>query len=64
MSQIQVPPLVRRFRRLLARVLQGTVALSRVYPEWHPGDKLESDIFEGISDTPLENQQQVAGMGQ
>jgi LmbE family N-acetylglucosaminyl deacetylase len=62
-SQIQLPPLVRRFRRLLARMLQGTVALSRVYPEWHPGDKLERDIFEGISEPQLENRQQIAGMG-
>jgi LmbE family N-acetylglucosaminyl deacetylase len=50
-SQIQLPPLVRRFRRVLARVLQGNVSLSRVYPEWRPGEELERDIFEGTSET-------------
>jgi LmbE family N-acetylglucosaminyl deacetylase len=50
-SQIHLPPLVHRFRRVLARVLQGNASLSRVYPEWRPGEKLERDIFEGTSET-------------
>jgi LmbE family N-acetylglucosaminyl deacetylase len=48
-SQIQIPPAVRRFRRLLGPMVQGTTSLSRVYPEWRPGERIERDIFEGVT---------------
>ena len=48
-SQIQVPSLARRFRRVAARILQGSVALSGVYPEWRSGQSIERDLFSGIS---------------
>jgi len=48
-SQIHLPALIRRFRRVLGRSLQGTAAFSRVYPEWHAGDKIERDLFEHVT---------------
>ncbi len=48
-SQIQLPPLVRRLRRVLGPLVQGRVALSRVYPEVVAGEKVERDIFAGVS---------------
>ncbi len=48
-SQIQLPPIARRFRKLLGRVLQATASLSRVYPEWRPGEKIERDLFENVT---------------
>lgn len=47
-SQIQLPPLARRFRKLLGPALQGNVALSRIYPEVRPGEKIERDIFANV----------------
>ncbi len=48
-SQIEVPPLARRFRRLVARTLQGSVSLSRIYPEWRNGETTERDLFQGVT---------------
>jgi mycothiol S-conjugate amidase len=47
-SQIQLPPRVRQFRKLLGRALQGTTALSRVHPVWQPGERIERDLFAGV----------------
>ncbi|MGO8947768.1 MAG: PIG-L family deacetylase [Ktedonobacterales bacterium] len=49
-SQIQLPPLTRRFRRLVARIVQGSVALSRIYPEWRTGSSIERDLFQDVAD--------------
>jgi LmbE family N-acetylglucosaminyl deacetylase len=51
-SQIQLPPIARRFRKLLGPLLQGTTALSRVYPAWHPGERIERDLFENVTFSP------------
>jgi LmbE family N-acetylglucosaminyl deacetylase len=48
-SQMQLPPMMRRLRRVLGPMLQGNVALSRVYPEMQRGEKMEHDIFANVS---------------
>ncbi len=48
-SQIQLPRSVRRFRKLLGRLFQNTATLSRVYPTWQPGEKIEHDLFTGVA---------------
>ena len=48
-SQIQLPPIARRFRRLAGTLFQGTVALSRVSPAWERGKNIERDLFENIA---------------
>jgi LmbE family N-acetylglucosaminyl deacetylase len=48
-SQIQLPPGARRFRKLLGRMLQGTTALSRVYPAWLAGERIERGLFENVT---------------
>ncbi|HEX4207846.1 MAG TPA: PIG-L family deacetylase [Ktedonobacteraceae bacterium] len=52
-SQVQMPPLVRRFRKILGSLLQGSVALVRVYPEPRLGDKLERDLFADTTDVAV-----------
>jgi LmbE family N-acetylglucosaminyl deacetylase len=47
-SQIQLPPIARRLRKILGPLLQGTVGLSRVYPPVLPGEKIERDIFANV----------------
>jgi LmbE family N-acetylglucosaminyl deacetylase len=47
-SQMQLPPIVRRLRSILGPLLQGKAALSRVYPEVQPGEKMERDIFANV----------------
>jgi LmbE family N-acetylglucosaminyl deacetylase len=49
-SQIHLPPLARRFRRLAGTLFQGTAALSRVSPPWERGEKIEHDLFENLPD--------------
>lgn len=51
-SQIQIQPSIRRFRRLLGQLFQRRTGLSRVYPEWRPGEKVERDIFEKVHIAP------------
>jgi hypothetical protein len=48
-SQIQLPPIARRFRRLAGSLFQGRVAFSRVAPPWERGEKIERDLFENIA---------------
>ena len=48
-SQIQLPPMARRLRKILGPLLQGTVGLSRVYPPVLPGEKIERDIFAHVT---------------
>jgi LmbE family N-acetylglucosaminyl deacetylase len=48
-SQIQLPPIARRFRRLAGTLFQGRVALSRVSPPWGRDEKVERDLFENIA---------------
>jgi LmbE family N-acetylglucosaminyl deacetylase len=48
-SQIQLPPIARRFRRLAGTLFQRSVALSRVSPVWRRGEKIERDLFENIA---------------
>ncbi len=47
-SQIALPRGARTFRKILGRLLQGTAELSRVYPAWPAGEKIEHDIFAGV----------------
>jgi hypothetical protein len=55
-SQIQLSPRVRLFRKLLGRMLQGTTSLSRVYPAWQPDERIERDLFAGVTiDEPEQN---------
>lgn len=51
-SQIQISPSVRRYRRLFGRLFQRRTGLSRVYPIWQPGEKIERDLFENVHLTP------------
>lgn len=44
-SQIQVRPSARLFRMFFQR----QTGLSRVYPQWKPGEKIERDLFENIT---------------
>lgn len=48
-SQMQLPVIARRLRKVLGPLLQGKVALSRVYPEVQPGENIERDIFANVS---------------
>jgi N-acetyl-1-D-myo-inositol-2-amino-2-deoxy-alpha-D-glucopyranoside deacetylase len=48
-SQMQLSPMVRRLRSVLGPLVQGKVALSRVYPEVQRGAKMEHDIFANVN---------------
>jgi LmbE family N-acetylglucosaminyl deacetylase len=48
-SQMQLPPIVRRLRKTLGPIVQGNVALSRVFPPVQPAEPIERDVFANIS---------------
>ncbi|BCL80992.1 GlcNAc-PI de-N-acetylase [Ktedonobacteria bacterium brp13] len=56
-SQVHMPALVRRFRHILGPLVQGSVTLSRVYPEPRLDDRIERDLFE---DVVIATQQQLS----
>jgi LmbE family N-acetylglucosaminyl deacetylase len=45
-SQVEMPPLIRRLRRIIGPLLMGKAGLSRVAPVYKPGEGIEHDLFE------------------